>query len=89
LTVLGASVAAWAAAGALGGWLGRVVVKGTKGVAIDLLVGILGGVAGGWLFSWYGHLYFSHLSVGSVIVAFIAAVVLLSLSRFASVKKTV
>ena len=88
--MFGGSVLAWAIAGVLGGWTGRAVVKrrGLGGIAADLLIGALGGITGGLVFTWFGHLRISNVNVGGVAVAFIAAIVLVLLSRLISVKKT-
>lgn len=86
--MVGENVVAWAIAGALGGWLGRTLVKSPARLTADLLIGCVGGLLGGWIFSWYGHLAMANLNVGSVVVAFLAAVVLWLAVRLFSVKKT-
>jgi uncharacterized membrane protein YeaQ/YmgE (transglycosylase-associated protein family) len=88
--MLGESVIAWAVVGAIGGWLGRAVVKthGRSGLGVDLLVGVLGGLLSGWIFVWFGHVGFAELPAGSIIVAFIGSLVLLLVLRLFTGKKT-
>jgi uncharacterized membrane protein YeaQ/YmgE (transglycosylase-associated protein family) len=72
----------WAVVGAVIGWLGnQIMVKGDLGMQTDLMVGVAGGVVGGWLFySVFGllggqqALLLGHLvngALGAVIATFI------------------
>ena len=66
--------------GLIAGWLAGVVMKGSGfGVLGDNLVGIIGAVVGGWLFSALGLSAYG--TGGALIVSFIGAVVLLGLIR--------
>jgi uncharacterized membrane protein YeaQ/YmgE (transglycosylase-associated protein family) len=67
---------AWIVIGLLGGWLSGMVVPGrqARGCLPNLLVGLLGGLVGGWLFRELGLADTSGF-VGAVIVAFVGAVV--------------
>jgi len=62
--------------GAVAGWLAGVVMKGQGfGILVNIIVGCVGAVLGGWLI---GVLGFSSAGlIGSLITAFIGAVVLL------------
>lgn len=66
--------------GLAAGWLaGQVMRGGGFGVVGDLIVGVIGSFIGGWLF---GHLRISIGGMfGSLITAFVGAVVLLFLLR--------
>jgi uncharacterized membrane protein YeaQ/YmgE (transglycosylase-associated protein family) len=44
---------------------------------MDIVLGILGAVAGGWLFNQFGHAGVTGLNLYSLLVAVIGAVVLL------------
>ncbi len=56
--------------GAVAGWLGSLIIKGSgSGFWINLLLGVVGAVLGGWLFGVLG------LPGGSLLWQFIAAVV--------------
>ena len=62
--------------GLVAGWLANLVVKGRgAGLWINLIVGIVGGILGGWLFALFG--VFAVGTVGSLFMALIGAVILL------------
>jgi uncharacterized membrane protein YeaQ/YmgE (transglycosylase-associated protein family) len=66
--------------GILAGWLAGQIVKGRgMGVWIDLLVGIVGAILGGWIFALLGLLAYGLL--GRLVMAVVGAVVLLLLVR--------
>jgi uncharacterized membrane protein YeaQ/YmgE (transglycosylase-associated protein family) len=66
--------------GMLAGWLAGQIVKGRgMGVWIDLLVGIVGSVLGGWIFTLLG--LGAYGPVGQLVMAVVGAVVLLLLVR--------
>lgn len=84
------SIAVWVVVGILGGWLGRMVVKGTgpHGLLGDLLIGIAGGIIGGAIFSWFGHLTITGINIPSIIVAFVGSVIVLLIVRTFTSRKT-
>lgn len=66
--------------GILAGFLAGKVVKGHgMGVLMDLVVGIVGSVLGGWLFAIIGLAAYG--LIGRLFMAFVGAVVLLLLVR--------
>jgi uncharacterized membrane protein YeaQ/YmgE (transglycosylase-associated protein family) len=66
--------------GILAGFLAGQVVKGRgMGVLVDLVVGIVGSVLGGWIFGIIGLAAYG--LIGRLVVAFVGAVVLLLLVR--------
>jgi len=71
---------AWIISGILAGWLTGLVMKGRGyGLIGDLVVGLLGGVIGGWLFSLFGLTARSW--PGEILVAVIGGVVLVAVVR--------
>ena len=63
------------------GWLAGQVMKGRGyGVLVDIILGILGGIVGGWVFGLFG-IWPGGGMIGSIIVAFVGAVILVSISR--------
>src|SRR4029079_3138115 len=67
--------------GMIAGWLaGQVMRGGGYGVLMDLVLGLLGGIVGGWVFGSLG-VWPSGGILGSVIVSFIGAVILVALTR--------
>jgi len=66
--------------GLVAGWLAGVIMKGGGyGVIGDIVVGIVGAVLGGWLFSTMGVATGGLL--GAIIVATIGAIILIALLR--------
>jgi uncharacterized membrane protein YeaQ/YmgE (transglycosylase-associated protein family) len=64
--------------GLLAGWAASKVMKGrSQGLVINLVVGVVGAVIGGWLFSEL-HVMTNGL-LGALVVSFIGAVILLAL----------
>ena len=88
--MLGAIIA-WIIVGAIAGWLASLVVRGTGlGLGGDIVVGIIGGLIGGFILSLLlpGSFGVSGINIGSIIVAFIGAVVLLLIVRFFTGSRT-
>ena len=72
----------WIAIGLIAGWLAGVVMKGSGyGLVGDLLVGLLGGVAGAWLFVFLVPASARSGYAGTVVVAAIVAVAFVGLAR--------
>ncbi len=72
---------AWIVVGLIAGWLaGQVMKGGGYGVIVDIILGILGGVLGGWIFGMLG-IWHAGGMIGSIIVAFVGAVILVSITR--------
>ena len=72
---------AWIVVGLITGWLaGQVMKGGGYGVLMDIILGILGGVLGGWIFNMLG-IWQGRGMIGSIIVAFIGAVILVGITR--------
>ena len=71
----------WIVVGLIAGWLaGQVMKGGGYGMLIDIILGILGGVLGGWIFGMLG-IWPGGGIIGSIIVAFIGAVILVAITR--------
>ena len=80
------SLLVWIIVGLIAGWLaGKVMKGGGYGVLVDTLLGMLGGIVGGWVFNALGIWPAAGL-IGSIIVAFVGAVILIAVSR--AIKKT-
>jgi uncharacterized membrane protein YeaQ/YmgE (transglycosylase-associated protein family) len=77
--------------GGIAGWLAGVVVQGTGlGVIGDIIVGIVG-IVGGLVLSLLlpGAFGFTGFNLGSLVVAFIGAVILLFLVRLFTGRRAV
>jgi uncharacterized membrane protein YeaQ/YmgE (transglycosylase-associated protein family) len=73
----------WLVVGLVAGWLASAVVGGGRGVLGDIIVGIVGAFIGGFLFRALGlHAPFRGIA-GTILIAFVGAVVLLTVLRLA------
>ena len=64
--------------GLIAGFLGsKIVNKSGEGVLLDIVLGIVGAVVGGFLFTTFGVAPVTGLNIYSLIVALIGAVVVL------------
>lgn len=72
------SVLAWIVLGLIAGFIGSKVVNRTgEGIILDIVLGIVGAVVGGWLFRFFGSTGVTGLNLWSMLVAIIGAVVVL------------
>ena len=71
------SFLAWIVLGLLAGFIGsKIVNKQGEGFLVDILLGIVGAVVGGWLFNTFGASGVTGLNLYSLLVAVIGSVVL-------------
>ena len=72
------SVFAWIILGLLAGFIGSKLVNKTgEGVVLDIVLGIVGAVVGGFLFTRFGASGVTGLNIYSLLVAVVEAVLLL------------
>ena len=72
------SILAWIVLGLLAGFIGSKIVNKTgEGPILDILLGIVGAVIGGWLFNRFGAAGVTGLNLYSLVVAVIGSVVFL------------
>jgi uncharacterized membrane protein YeaQ/YmgE (transglycosylase-associated protein family) len=72
------SIVAWVVLGLIAGFIGSKLVNKTgEGLVLDIALGVVGAVVGGWLFGMFGMSGVTGLNVYSLIVAVVGAVVLL------------
>ena len=70
----------WLIVGIAGMLAGLVMKGGGYGVAVDVILGILGAFVGGWVFGLLG-IGAGGGMVGSIVVAFVGACILIGISR--------
>lgn len=71
----------WIIVGLISGWLAAQVMKGGDyGILLNITLGILGGILGGWIFRILG-VWQGRGMIGSIIVAFIGALILVGITR--------
>lgn len=71
-------IIAWIVLGLVAGFIGsKIANKAGEGFFLDIILGIVGAVLGGWIFSFFGAHGVSGLNVYSLVVAVVGAIVLL------------
>jgi uncharacterized membrane protein YeaQ/YmgE (transglycosylase-associated protein family) len=72
------SILAWLVLGLIAGFIGSKIVNNTgEGLFIDIALGIIGAVVGGFLFTAFGAAPVTGLNIYSLIVAVIGSIVVL------------
>ncbi|HKD07753.1 MAG TPA: GlsB/YeaQ/YmgE family stress response membrane protein [Bryobacteraceae bacterium] len=72
------SILAWIILGLIAGFIGsKIVNKRGEGLILDIILGIVGAVAGGWLFGLFGGAGVTGLNLYSLLVAIVGAIVVL------------
>ena len=72
------SILAWIILGGIAGFIGsKIVNKSGEGVLLDIILGIVGAVIGGWVFNRFGAAGVTGLNLYSLLVAVIGSIVFL------------
>ena len=72
------SFVAWIVLGIIAGFLGSKIVNRTgEGLIPDLILGIVGAIVGGWIFSLFGQAGVTGLNIYSLVVAVVGAIAVL------------
>ena len=74
----------WLIIGGVVGWLASIVMRrdGSQGIFLNIVVGIIGAMLGGWLIGplvGAPSINSGTISIGSLLVSFIGAVILLAI----------
>lgn len=77
----------WIIIGGILGWLASIVMKtdAQQGIFLNIIVGIVGALLGGWLLAplfGTGTINQDNFSVGSLLVSFLGAIILLAIVNF-------
>lgn len=72
----------WIILGALAGWIASVIM-GTRGqgVMVDIVLGIVGAILGGWLFQQFGAQGVTGFNLPSLLVAVVGAIIIIAIAR--------
>jgi uncharacterized membrane protein YeaQ/YmgE (transglycosylase-associated protein family) len=74
------SYLSWIILGLIAGFIGsKIVNRRGEGILLDILLGVAGAFAGGWLFGVFGGQGVSGLNIYSLFVAVVGSVVVLVL----------
>jgi uncharacterized membrane protein YeaQ/YmgE (transglycosylase-associated protein family) len=72
------SILAWIVLGLIAGFIAsKIVNKSGEGILLDIVLGIVGAVVGGYIFQTLGHAGVTGLNIYSLVVAVIGAVLFL------------
>jgi uncharacterized membrane protein YeaQ/YmgE (transglycosylase-associated protein family) len=72
------SIIAWLVVGLVAGWIGSMIVnRGGEGMLLDIVLGVVGAIAGGFLFRMFGHTGVTGINLYSIFVAVVGSVVVL------------
>lgn len=72
------SILAWIVLGLIAGFIGsKIVNKHGDGIILDIVLGVIGAVVGGFVFNMFGAAGVSGLNIYSLIVAVVGAVIVL------------
>jgi uncharacterized membrane protein YeaQ/YmgE (transglycosylase-associated protein family) len=72
------SIIGWLVLGLIAGFIAsRIVNKAGEGVILDIVLGIIGAVVGGFLFSFFGAAGVTGFNLYSMLVAIVGAIVVL------------
>jgi len=71
----------WIVFGAIVGWVASMVMESRGGLLMDIIVGIVGAVVGGFIMSFFGQGGVNGFTLYSFLVALLGAVVLIAVVR--------
>jgi len=73
----------WIVFGALVGWIASLIMNtdGQQGAVLNIIVGIIGAVVGGWVMSTMGESGVSGFNLYSFLVALVGAVLLIAVVK--------
>ena len=77
------SILAWIVLGLIAGFIGsKIVNRQGSGIILDIVLGVVGALVGGYLFELAGHAGVTGFNLYSMFVAIIGAVVVLVVYHF-------
>jgi uncharacterized membrane protein YeaQ/YmgE (transglycosylase-associated protein family) len=71
------SILSWIVLGLVAGWLASFATGHEEGCLTDVLLGIVGAMIGGAIFTWFGGAPVRHFNLHALVVATVGAVILL------------
>jgi len=84
----------WIIFGGIAGWIASIIMKtnGQQGLILNVVMGVIGAVVGGWLFTLFGAQRVTGFNLYSFVVAIVGAIVVIGAWKLISgmgSKKTV
>jgi uncharacterized membrane protein YeaQ/YmgE (transglycosylase-associated protein family) len=75
-------IIAWLILGLLAGFIGSKIVNKTgEGLIMDILIGVVGAVVGGWVVRFFGFTGVTGLDIKSLLVAVLGSIIFLLIYR--------
>ena len=73
------SLLAWIVVGLIAGWLAKMISPGPErgGLLVTLIIGVIGALVGGVLFNYFGRSGATGITLYSILIATVGAVVFL------------
>lgn len=71
----------WIIFGGIVGWLASYIMKSSNGLIMNIILGIIGALVGGFIMSFFGFSGVSGFNIWSFIVALIGAIVVIWIGR--------
>jgi uncharacterized membrane protein YeaQ/YmgE (transglycosylase-associated protein family) len=71
----------WIVFGAIVGWVASMVMGTNEGLVLDIVLGVVGALLGGWLMSFFGKGGVTGFNIYSFLVALLGAVVLIAIVK--------
>jgi uncharacterized membrane protein YeaQ/YmgE (transglycosylase-associated protein family) len=72
------SILGWLVLGLIAGFIASKIINGSgEGLIVDIALGIVGAIVGGYLFNFFGHVGVTGLNLYSMVVAVVGSVVVL------------
>jgi len=72
------SILGWLVLGLIAGFIASKIINGSgEGLIVDIVLGIVGAVVGGYVFNFFGHVGVTGLNLYSMVVAVVGAVIVL------------
>lgn len=72
------SILTWVILGLISGFIAsKIVNKAGEGILMDIVLGVVGALVGGWIFSLIGHSGVTGVNLYSVLVSIVGAVIVL------------
>lgn len=76
------SILATIVVGLIAGWLASYIMKTNTGILIDLVLGVVGAIVGGWISTLItGQSLVSDINLTSIIVSLLGAIVVIAIYR--------
>lgn len=75
------SILLWIVFGAIAGYIASIVMKSSQGALMDIVLGVLGAIVGGFIVSFFGGAGVTGFNLSSLLVAILGAIVLIWLGR--------